>query len=239
MLLPTKAIVLQVTKYSDSSVIINLLTKERGRISVMLYGIRNKKQSKLIAFQPLYLLDVIIDVKDNRNIQVLKEYKLSPPLFNISSDPIKITMAMFLAELLNKCLKEETPDNNTFDFINTSINIFEELEEGIGLFHLAFLIKFSRYLGFCPAQGKGDFKFFDFKLNKEVNEKPYHNFFITHTNLILIHKLLNCQYNELYNLKLSIDERNNLLDSVVLMYEVYIINFSGIKSFDVLKQVFT
>lgn len=238
MLLSTKAIVLRLNKYSDSSVIVQLFTKDAGRVSVMVYGIKNKKKSKLTAFQSLYLLDVVIDLKHNRSIQILKEHKLSPVLVNLSSSPAKISIALFLSEFLTKCLQEESADKQTFDFLYTSIKILNEIEHGIGIFHLAFLIKFSKYLGFNPTENNEDFNFYDFKKNKGLITKPSHSFFVNRSEFNMLNLLLNTPYNKLNGIKLLATERDKLLKTIILMYELHAIHFSSIKSFEILKQVF-
>lgn len=239
MLIKTKAIVLKYNRYSDSSFIVQLFTEQTGRMAVMVYGIKNKKQSKFTYFQPLFLLDVVVDFKVNRSVQVLKEYKLSPPLINLNNSNSKIAISLFLSDILNKCLQEENPDLPTFEFLSTSIKIFDQLEEGIALFHIVFLIKFSKYLGFSIAEIKDDFKYYDLKKGKFLAKKPFHSFYINRFVFEKIHFLGNLPYNEIHSTKLANNERNELLETLVSMYELHAINFRSILSFEVLKQVFS
>lgn len=238
MLIKTKAIVLKYSKYSDSSFIVQLFTEQNGRMAVMVYGIKNKKQSKLTYFQPLFLLDIVVDFKANRSIQVLKEYKLSPPLININNSNSKIAISLFLSDILNKCLQEENPDLPTFKFLSASVKIFDQLEEGIALFHIIFLIKFSKYLGFSIAEIKEDFKYYDLKNGKFLAEKPFHRFYINYRVFEKIHFLGNLPYSEIYSTKLSNKYRDELLETLVSMYELHAINFRSILSFEILRQVF-
>lgn len=238
MLIKTKAIVLKYNKYSDSSFIVQLFTEQKGRMSVMVYGIKNKKQSKLTYFQPLFLLDIVIDFRANRSIQVLKEYKLSPPLVNLNNSNSKMAVSLFLSDILNQCLQEETSELSTFEFLSTSIKIFDHLEEGVALFHIVFLIKLSKYLGFSIAHVNNHFNYYDLKSGKFLAEKPFHRFYTNRFVFEKIHSLGNLPYNELYATKLSHNQRDEILETLVSMYELHAINFRSILSFEVLKQVF-
>jgi len=238
MLLTTKAIVLYYTKYSESSLIVHLFAESIGRISVIVYGVKGKKQSKLVSFQSLYLLDCVIDFKANRNVQVLKEHKINPPLINITSNIGKSTIAMFIAEILFKCLREESADEQLFSFVSTSIKVLNEMEKGVGLFHLAFLIKLSRYLGFGPDENLSGYNYYDLKTGRGLLAKPPHDFGLQidlYKKLIDIYKV---GFNELEAINITFHEREQLLQAIIQLYEIHAINFNTLKSFSVLKEVF-
>lgn len=238
MLVSTPAIVLYYTKYSDTSIILHLFSKSLGRQSVFVYGIKGKKTNKLSLFQPLYLIDSIIDFKPNRSVQVLKEQKLSPPLHNISSDVSKSTIALFIAEVLSKSIREESADENIFSFLNTSIKVLNEVEQGVGLFHIAFLVKLSRYLGFGIEEAPNSLLYYDLKKGKSVSEKPHHEFYISTAYFKMLHRILQSGYHELSEIDISVKDRNVLLQALVQLYEIHAINFNSFKSYNILKEVF-
>lgn len=238
MLISTQAIVINYTRYSDSSIIAHLFTSKLGRISVMVYGIKGKKKNKIAAFQPLYLLDIELDYKPNRNIQVLKEHHINPPLINLSGDVIKSAISLFLAEIIHKCLKEEASDYQVFSFLNTSIKVLDEINEGMGLFHLSFLMKLSRYLGFSINSGDAIYNYFDIKQMTGKTQKPVHSFYVSGEMFNKLLNLYSMGYNELNQLKYTVNERNELLEVIIKIYELHAINFNTLKSLEILKTVF-
>lgn len=238
MLISSQAIVINYTRYSDSSIIAHLFTSVKGRIPVMVYGIKGKNKSKISAFQPLYLLDVVIDYKANRNIQVLKEHRLNPPLINLTDNIVKSSISLFLAEILQKTLKEEVGDEHIFSFLNTSIKIFDELKEGVGLFHLSFLLKLSRHLGFSLNPDENNYNYFDLKQMAGKTKPPSHDLYITNEHYIKLLQLYSAAYNELVDLNYSLSERNYLLNAIINIYELHSINFSALKSLEILKTIF-
>ena len=239
MLSGTSLIILNYTRYSDSSIIVNALSEQFGRISFLVYGIGSKHRGKLSAFQPLYLLNVQLYYKSNRGIQKLKEHKIDPPLHNLTSDIRKSTLALFISELLAKTIKEEFADKSLFAFLKTSILFLNELEHSLSIFHLVFLLKLSRYLGFAPEPDSSNSRYYDYKEGVAVNSKPYHQHYLNQTDFITCITLMSANFNELDKIKIEIKQRNFLLEALISIYEIHILNFNSLKSYSVLREVFS
>jgi DNA repair protein RecO (recombination protein O) len=239
MLTGTSLIILSYTRYADSSVIVHALSEHYGRISFLVYGIDSKHRGKLSAFQPLYLLDVQLYYKPGRSLQKLKEHKINPPLFNLTSDIRKSTLALFIAELLSKTIKEEFSDKSLFDFLHTSILFLDELEHNLSIFHLVFLLKLSRYLGFAPESNFSDNLYYDYKDGIHVYAKPYHPYYLNKGDFIICISLLEANFGELDKIKISTSKRNDIIKALLNLYEIHILNFNSLKSYPILKEVFS
>ncbi|HRB69903.1 MAG TPA: DNA repair protein RecO, partial [Chitinophagales bacterium] len=75
MLDKTEGIVLKTTKYSESSLIVKIFTKKHGLLSFMVQGVRSSKnKQKGNILQPLNCLNLEIYLKEQRNLNKLKEY---------------------------------------------------------------------------------------------------------------------------------------------------------------------
>lgn len=239
MLSGTSIIILSYTRYSDSSVIVHALSEHFGRISFMVYGIDSKHRGKLSAFQPLYLLDIQLYFKPSRSLQKLKEHKISPPLFNLTSDIRKSTLALFIAELLSKTIKEEFADKSLFNFLQTAIQFLDELEHNLSIFHLVFLLKLSRYLGFAPESNFSDKLYYDYKDGMHVYNKPYHQYYLNRSDFNTCIILLEANFSELNKIKISTTQRNDIIIALLNLYEIHILNFNSLKSYPILKEVFS
>ena len=126
MLCSDRIIVLGHTRYSDSSIVVQALSRQRGRLALMVFGI-GKNKSRLGAFHPMSLLDVVYVYKAERQVQKLSEYKPSPPLASCIADLRKSTLLMFIAEVVSKSIREEASDDNQFSFIDTSVQMLEQM----------------------------------------------------------------------------------------------------------------
>ena len=101
----TKGIVLSQIKYTDSGIVVRLYTRNFGRQSFLLRGMRNKKKGKHnILFQPMFILELEMLYKASREMQTMKEFSVSFNPYNIYSDIRKSTVAIFLGEFLTSVL---------------------------------------------------------------------------------------------------------------------------------------
>lgn len=238
MLSQTEAVVLNYTKYSESSIILHVLTEKFGRQSLLVYGIGKSKRNKLGAFHSLALIDAQIYYKSNNTLQKLKEHQSLQPLFSVTQDVAKSTLAIFLAEVIYRTVRESIPDERLYSFIKTAILLLENLESGTGVFHLVFLTKLARYMGFMPDENS-TLPYYDFKEGHELAFKPHHEYFTSREELSILIQLLNLPFTEISTLILSKSQRNNLLEIIIKIYELHLLNFNSLKSFIVLKEVFS
>lgn len=150
MLHKTAAIVFKTVKYKESSLIVTLLTKKFGIRTYIVNSVRTKKPKYSGALlQPLSLLEVVVYNKENANINRITELKAAVLFSSIPYENIKTAQILFIAEILNKLIQEEEPSEDLFNFIFHSIELFDHLPSGFQNFHLQFLLKLSKYLGFA------------------------------------------------------------------------------------------
>ncbi len=153
MLQKSRAIILHSLKYGDSSLIVHAFTEEWGRQAFIMKGVRkSKKNNRANLFQPLYLLEMDVYFREQREMQWIKDVSLmgSAPSFN--RDLVKATQAIFLSEVLMKVLREEEKNPALFSFLFHSIEYLDNLEKPSPSFHLLFLFQISSYLGFFPRK---------------------------------------------------------------------------------------
>ncbi len=151
MIFTTKGIVLNKIQYGDTSLIVVIYTEKFGMQTYMVKGARGKKSNKKNSlFFPFALLDLEVYHRANKNMQSLKEARISQPLNGILFDIHKNVTSLFLAEVVRKTIQEEESNNKLFDFLYNSICYFNLNEVNNSIFHLFFLCKFTKFLGFYP-----------------------------------------------------------------------------------------
>src|SRR6266498_4517706 len=105
----TKGIVLRTVKYGETSLIITIFTEIFGIQSYLVNGVRastQKGSGRANLFQPAAILDLIVYHNELRNLQRIKEFKWANLYQHIFSDIKKNAVALFIVELLAKCLKQ-------------------------------------------------------------------------------------------------------------------------------------
>jgi DNA repair protein RecO (recombination protein O) len=241
MLEKTRGIILSQIKYTDSGIVARLYTRNFGRQSFLIRGMRNKKAGKHnILFQPMFILDLEMNYKASREMQTLKEFSVSFTPFDIYSNIKKSCVAIFLGEVLTSVLKEESPHEEMFDYIEESIKYFDSAKEGYANFHIAFLAGLSSFLGFEPGpRNNADDAFFDMTNGIFVPLPPLNG---NYANEDISNKLADffvASYDTVANIALTGTLRNEVLDTLVRYYALHLPGLKKIKSLEVLKEVFS
>lgn len=239
MLHKTRGIVLKTTLYSESSVVVQIFTDKFGIQSYMINGVkRPKAKIRMNMLQPLHLVDMVVYYKTNTSIQRVSELRPSPVFRSIPYDIIKSTIVMFLNEVLYKSIRQQNTDENIFDYIFSAISWFDESAEANASFHLAFLLKLSRFLGFAPStQTKSDQSYFDLQEGEFKSLPPIHPYFIQKTEAALFIELFTIPFEKLNEIKMDNPTRRLILDKILIYYTLHTASFGEIKSHQVLEEV--
>ena len=177
MLHKVRGIVLKTTNYSESSVVVQVLTDKFGMQSYLINGVKKPKAKiKMNMLQSLHLLDMVVYHKTNTNIQRVSEVRQTPVFKSIPYDMIKTSIVIFLNEVLYKSIRQQSADESLFDYIFNSIASFDEIEEINPNFHLSVLLKLTRFLGFSPNEKRrNDQIYFDLQEGEFTSRLPIHS----------------------------------------------------------------
>lgn len=220
MLHKTRGIVFRFTKYSDSSIIVTIFTELFGIQTYIVNGVRSKKANGNIAlYQSLTLLDLVVYYKENASIKRIKEVKCLHQYQTLSTDIRKSLIAMFIGEMLNKTVKDETHAQDIFEFLLNGLVYLDQQEDGIENFHLIFLIKLSRYLGFGAHHA-------DEILGGRMLDRAEE---------ILLGKLVEADFST--HIVINTIQRRNLLEAIIQFYADHLDSLGEIKSVQVLREI--
>lgn len=207
--------------------------------SYLVKGARSKRSSMRSSnFQPLTLLNMVVYHREKNELQHIREVEVAEPFHSISSHLLKSMIAIFLSELLLKSVKEGEADAEMFEFLASSLHLFDMQEDGIENFHLYLLIKLSRYLGFYP-QGKPerDESYFDLREGKFSGHRPAHPDHLDPPQSRNMYALSLIGAGELEKVVLNYDSRSQLLSALLIYYQIHLSGLGNIKSYEVLKEV--
>jgi DNA repair protein RecO (recombination protein O) len=151
MLHKTQGIVLSYLKFKESSIIVKIFTEKFGLQSYIVNGVRSaRSKNKMALFQPLTIVDMVVYHKGDGKLTRISEIKCAYPYESIPFDVKKVTMAIFLAEVLEKVLKEEEENLAQFAYLRDGLQLLDQKRGAYQSFHLQFLLQLTRYLGFFP-----------------------------------------------------------------------------------------
>jgi DNA repair protein RecO (recombination protein O) len=238
LLVKTEAIVLHTLKYGERQLIVDMFTREHGRLSFIVPIPRSAKSKiKKQYLQPLMLLAVEADVRPQQQLQKLREAALLTPLPSLISDAKKTAIGLFVSEFLCHALKGEQRNEPLFDYIRNSIEWLDGAEEGYANFHLVLLMRTSRFLGFWPNlvdQGE----YFDLRAASFCTAPPAHHDFLLPQEASHISLLMRMDYPTMRLFRLSRVERARILEILLLYYRLHLPAFSELRSLSVLKELY-
>ncbi|MBI9036713.1 MAG: DNA repair protein RecO [Bacteroidales bacterium] len=239
MFYKTKGIVIQRIKYSETSLIVKIYTEIFGLQTYIVKGVRSRKSKiKSNVFQNLSLLDLVVSKKEKSKINFLTEIRLAYQFTTIPFDIRKSSIVMFLNEILHKTIREEEPNQNLFDFLFNSIQLLDHQQKDFANFHLLFLIKLTKHLGFFPHQKQTEqFRYFDLTEGIFIKGIPIHQYYLNTELSLILNDLLNISFEKINELKISKIQRMQLLEKLIDYYKIHVENFKEIKSLAVLQTV--
>lgn len=240
MIQKLKGIVLHHVKYRESSAVVYMYTDKYGRQAYLVNNIRGKKtkfHGNLL--QPLTLLEIEAYHKDDREIQRLKEMLNHIPYRTISSDFEKSSQSLFLAEVLYRSLREEESNRDLYDFLEHSLQLLDVTEEGTENFHLLFLVRLTKFLGFYPEDNYSrENPAFDMRNGQFSSGTDDHPDFFDQKCSALLHQLLGSSFKDMNRLSFSHALRASFLENMMDYYSLHIHGFGSIKSLPVLVEIY-
>jgi DNA repair protein RecO (recombination protein O) len=239
MLYTTEAIVIHSVKYSDNSLIVTMLTRKFGRMAYVFRKAKTMKSGNRAAFlQPLNLVEVTVYNNPKKTIQNLKEIRISKFYNNIFQSAEKTAIALFVAEIVNKSLRHTEKDEHLFDFIENSLIFLDKTEKYFTNYHLLFLMKMTKFLGFEPSANYLNYNYFDLISGEFSAKIPQHEHFLKNNEVTLFNSLINKEFEQMNELLFSRTSRKITLENLLDFYRIHIPDFPQIKSLEVLKDVF-
>ena len=233
-----KGVYLNHFPYSETSVILKVFTREFGLQSFIVKGIKKKKGGAAV-LQPFHLLEIDCSFNPNKNLNYAGVIKLQQAPTSITMDIRKSMVAIFLTEVLYKCIKEEESNPELYDYISTAISIYDESEFDAN-FHLVFLMELSRYFGFQPSSpGKVGQKYFSLKEGVFEHPSEIFDYHLPPELSSLLMQLIGTKFDTMSELKFSNSIRKELLGTLINYYEMQLgIKKDIITSHKILETIF-
>jgi DNA repair protein RecO (recombination protein O) len=239
MLHKTRGIVFKITDYSESSVVAQIFTEKFGLQSYMINGVKSPRAKiSRNVLQPLYLLDMVVYHKPSGNMQRISEIRQTPVFQTIPYDVVKSSLMMFLDEVLFKSVRQHSADETLFEYIFHSIELLDRMTHGVANFHLFFLLRLTRFLGFYPDLRKDrNSEYFDLKAGSGSDSRPVHPFILEAPYTFYWRDLLKLNAGDIGSVDISHNERKFLLEKLLDYYRLHVDNFGEIRSHRVLEEV--
>ena len=236
----SKAIVLRTVKYGESRLIVDLLTREAGRVSVVCQltkSGRGKVKKQLL--QPMTMLDVAFDYRKNIALQHFQDLRIGQVYRSLLFDPYKLSITLFLSEFLIYATRDETDNRQLYDFIEASLLWLDNADSGFANFHLVFMLRISLFIGFYP--NLDDYRegcWFDLREGCFTPLRPLHNDCLRPDEAARMRVIMRMSLDNMRLFRMSRSERNRCAEIILYYYRLHQSDFPELRSLDVLKELF-
>jgi len=237
----TKGIVIHFTRYSDSSGIVNVLTERYGRQAYLARGTgRSGRGTRNVIFQPLMILEIEASHKPGRDVHNMRSCYLSHVPVSIHCSVTKSAVAIFLAEVLDRVIREEVNDTSLYAFIEESVIGYDSTTGADPDFHLKFMAKLTRLLGFGPTVPADDGDYlFDVHNGVFCFMPPAGGNYMNHEQSRIFRILLGEPVTGPAIEGMTGTLRREMLTRILGFYDVHIPGFKNLKSAKILREVFS
>ena len=243
MIHKTKGVVLRSVKYGETSLVVSMYTELFGLQSYIVNGVRTASKKgghKASSFQPASLLDMEVYHNEFKNLQRIKEFKWTILYQHIYADVHKNAVALFMVELLSKCLKEPEANPELFYFIEDALVHLDAASGKVAAnFPLFFALHLAVFFGFRISDEYTDEKhYLDLEEGVFTKEQPGHQQYLEGEEAKVASYILKVmQPEELSDLHLNQEFRRRLLSAFEIYYALHISDFGSLKTLPVLREM--
>ncbi len=239
----TKGIVLRTTRYGDTSLIVAIFTELFGLQSYLVNGVRSSKKSPAKAnyFQPGALLSLVIYHNELKQLQRIKEFEWDYLFQQVLSDVIKNNIALYMVELLQKCLKQPEQNTPLFYFCEDILIQLDKADKAVTAnYALYFSLQLTHFFGLKMHDNFNvHLPILDLQEGNFVAKPPDHPNYIAGELAQTTAQLLKVQQPaELAQFKLHHETRRKLLAFYQTYYALHIPDFGQLRTLSVLQEVF-
>ena len=239
----TKGIVLRTIKYGETSVVVTIFTELFGVQTYMVNGVRSLKKSSAKAnhFQSGAILELIVYHSEQKSMQRIKEFKWDYLFEQVLSDVIKNSIALYMVELLQKCLNQPEANAPLFYFCEDVLIQLDKADKTVTAnFALYFALQLPQFFGFKINDNyDSEENILDLEEGYFVAAPPEHPYYVTGENAHITSQILKVMLpQELGQFKLHHDIRRKLLIHYHTYYTLHLPDFGIMKTLAVLHEIF-
>ena len=148
MLVRTEAVVLRSMPYGETSRIVTLMTRARGKVSALAKGARLPKSKFGSTLQVLSVVQAVLYHRPTRSLQTLTE--CAHTFVSRLDDLDRLAAGLRMVELTHALVQEEQKHTEVFDLLVHALARLHGPHASAALLQLCFEIRLATALGFAP-----------------------------------------------------------------------------------------
>jgi DNA repair protein RecO (recombination protein O) len=243
MIHKTRGLVLRSVKYGETSLVVTVFTELFGQQAYMVSGVRKmgaRGGTKAGLYQPGSLLEMVVYHGGQQNLHRIRECSWLHIYRNLYEDVRKNTVAMFMVELLQKCLRQPEPNPSLFYFTEDALKHLDEAGPLVTAnFPIYYAVHLSHFFGFRMQESQEEkHDILDLREGEFQYEVPGHREWAgadVSQPLNLFLKALHPD--SLLDIQLNRVQRRKILETILRYYKLHSAEFGDMRSLPVLQAL--
>ena len=150
MIIRTDAVVLRSLDYGETSEIVTLFTRDRGKLAVMAKGSRRSGSRFGSSLQPMSYTQVVFYYKPSRTVQTLSESSHVRSFHGITRNLDALSHGLRIVELISALMQDEEQNIQAFNLLVDSLDRLHRSPAHTENVLFYFQLHFASVLGFAP-----------------------------------------------------------------------------------------
>ncbi len=239
MILETRGIILRTVKYSETSVIADIYTEGAGLRSYIISGVRTQRSKVAMGLLQVASLVDIVAYNTQGKLNRIKEIHAAHVYTALPFDIRRSSIGLFMAEVARRTIRESEENEELFIFLFNIFKFLDVTPERFTNLHLSFLLELSGHLGFRPDEHEyTEGSVFDLKNGVFTHKTIGHSLFLDENLSTILRVLLATPWTQTHLLKITADERRQLIGELLKFYQFHLDNFPDINSFKIFQEIF-
>lgn len=224
-------ILLAKSDFSETSVVVRVLTREKGLQSFLAPGAKRKGKTGMWTMMPVELQYY---QRNDSQLPKLTEWNVLFPCEQLMFDPVKSCLCFFMGEVTQQLIHQGQQDHGLFSFLLEELKWLQESNEFTN-YPLWFVATCANHFGIAPETQHGEV--FDFKKGGFTSVEPDYPFYAKGAFTEWCKKAISLDKVHFLALNIPKSERNAALKAWLDFLSHQISSMRPLKSLDVLKEV--
>lgn len=231
--------VLRTVRFSDTQQVADVFTREHGLQSFVVTFASRRHRGVGAVWRPLNFVEMEVSRSSEQRGRLPhpKEVRAYIIYTNLPFNPVKTTVALFLAEFLQNVLKAEQRDDALYQYLEHALQWFDTAQKGYANFHVCFLLHLMRFVGIQPSTEEEGL-YFDLRAGAFTSLLPRHPEFLSPEETRVVRPLLRMNFANMQRFYLTRVQRQRVLEVIETYYRLHLPPFPELRSVDVLRAVF-
>lgn len=234
-------IALRTVRYSDTRSILSAWSAERGYVSFAMPSGKGREAGRRRALtMPLAAFEGVCDIRNDRDVLFIRDLKPMQVGLAMINDPAKLAMALFMAEVFEKILRNTQHDDALslaiFDTVDT---LNHTNARGVANFAIWALYRLTVPLGIEPdMSGWHPQSLFDLEGARWRKSLPSSGTAFAGEEAKAVRILSRLNRQNIERMRLSRDTRRAMLDGLLHYYDIHLCRITPLRSLDVVSELF-